>query len=54
MAATTVSSGAFYVPPPCGRVRCPGIRGLAIPYKPSGTIQLQVPAPCQDNVRLTT
>ncbi len=43
MAANTVSSGVFCVPPPCGRVRCSGISGLVISHKPSGAVQLHVP-----------
>lgn len=33
------------VPPLCGRTRSFGINGLVISHKPSGTIQLHVPAP---------
>jgi hypothetical protein len=45
IAANSVSSGVFGVPPPCGRTRSGGINGFAISHSPSGTIQLQVPRP---------
>lgn len=45
IAANSVSSGVFWVPPPCGRTRSSGISGLAISHSPSGTIQLHVPRP---------
>jgi hypothetical protein len=49
MAANSLSSGVFCVPPPCGRTRSGGISGLAISHSPSGTIQLQVPRPMTES-----
>lgn len=54
IAANTVSSGVFCVPPPCGRARSGGINGFAISHSPSGTIQLHVPLPMTPDYRTTT
>lgn len=45
MAANTASSSMLATPPPCGRTRAGGSKGLAISQSPSGTIHPHRPLP---------